>query len=177
MHLRSKSQVKSSIDSITAWPSNYKGENIWIKTSFLIKYYSPLHMTGKKNVATALYSSWAQLRHKLNNLPIEYDKERDMWDTRLGKRTIDPLYLIALHILHAAQHQARVQWRELQTAGEVNAYPCIDISYPGAGGAHVTISYVSSPRQSSLVPEANPKPKSRNAMKPDTLWASHSHCS
>lgn len=54
---------------------------------------------------------------------------RDTWDTWLGKGTINPLYLIALHILHAAQHQARIQWRELQTAGEVkiSRRPCLSL--------------------------------------------------
>lgn len=65
---------------------------------------------------------------------------RDTWDTWLGKRTINPLYLIALHILHAAQHQARVQWVSYKQQERLRfpggyVYPCREISYQGAEGA------------------------------------------
>lgn len=87
--------------------------------------------------------------------------KRDTADTWLGKGTIPPLYLIAFHILHAAQHQARVQRLELQTAGEVkiSRRPCLSLygdQLPGSWRSPAPLPWpvpppLTSPLQSSQV--------------------------
>lgn len=67
------------------------------------------------NVTTSQYNSWSQLMHRQNDSPIKMKRT----DMRLGKRKINTLYLVLIHIHIPTWKHACFQWHEWQTAWEI----------------------------------------------------------